>query len=354
MRCLGLLNNVRIPVLPPAEPKPLTVKADAKTQARLDEYAATKQSKEDIDNREEAMEAAQNDLRAVLDGMVLTGNEDTPEMIAAREQEAIRKRNAALHLQDLGPDELPEESRGVITREIAFFRERAAKREADRKAAAAAAEAAKAGASLQRSGGPSNSYPADRNRQNGRAGSPPSNHLRQSNNSNSGSHYNDSPRTSAGGQDRNRRGPLPPQERSLNNFVRSNGTGIGDQYERDRDRGYRDRDRDQDRDRNGREGYGDRNRGRDRSDHRELTEDEVESNRIERLRKDADLRFRDKERKWESHERSRQAASEREKVRDIALQKDEDAQRMAMAAKLAEWNDAEEIDRGKELFHVDR
>jgi RNA-binding protein 25 len=26
------------------------------------------------------------------------------------------------HLQDLGPEDLPEESRGLITREIAFFR----------------------------------------------------------------------------------------------------------------------------------------------------------------------------------------------------------------------------------------
>jgi RNA-binding protein 25 len=34
------------------------------------------------------------------------------------------------HLQDLGPEDLPEESRGIITREIAFFRERAAKKEA--------------------------------------------------------------------------------------------------------------------------------------------------------------------------------------------------------------------------------
>lgn len=66
------------------------------------------------------------------------------------------------------------------------------------------------------------------------------------------------------------------------------------------------------------------------------------------------MNFVQRERKYETRERSRQAAADKDRAREIGVQKNEDADRVKMAQKLAEWDDAKEAEKGKELFHVDR
>lgn len=66
------------------------------------------------------------------------------------------------------------------------------------------------------------------------------------------------------------------------------------------------------------------------------------------------MNLRQRERKYETRERSRQAAADKDRAREIGVQKNEDADRVKMAQKLAEWDDVKEAEKGKELFHVDR
>ena len=64
--------------------------------------------------------------------------------------------------------------------------------------------------------------------------------------------------------------------------------------------------------------------------------------------------FTQRERKWDARERTRHSAFDRERMRENALQRDEDALRVSTAQRLAEWDDEKEKERGKELFYVDR
>jgi RNA-binding protein 25 len=75
----------------------------------------------------ELLRQTRDKLKEVLDTM-----RDPTARATPSETPDPNKPRLHSHLQDLGPEDLPEESRGLITREIAFFRERAAKKEADR------------------------------------------------------------------------------------------------------------------------------------------------------------------------------------------------------------------------------
>jgi RNA-binding protein 25 len=75
----------------------------------------------------ELLRQTRDKLTEVLETMRDPGARATPSQAPDPNKPRLHS-----HLQDLGPEDLPEESRGLITREIAFFRERAAKKEADR------------------------------------------------------------------------------------------------------------------------------------------------------------------------------------------------------------------------------
>lgn len=135
LRCLELINNIPLPSGQPGVPdRNLSVKADDKTRGRLNAFQSSKDpTKDEVDA--EAMEQAQNYLRSILTELREAGGSDKADSGAQSRLDPDRRQ--IQHLQDLGPEDLPEESRGIITKEIAFFRERAAKKEADRKAAQA-------------------------------------------------------------------------------------------------------------------------------------------------------------------------------------------------------------------------
>jgi len=86
----------------------------------------------------------------------------------------------------------------------------------------------------------------------------------------------------------------------------------------------------------------------------DMTDEEKERMRQDRRRRETDFIFRDRERKYETKERSRQAATDKDRARELGVQKNEDADRVKMAQKLAEWDDVKEAEKGRELFHVDR
>ena len=130
LRCLELLNGIPLASPLGGAEKELKVTADQKTRDRLNAYES---SRAKSDAQAEAMEYAQNTLRQTLDDLKNADPSQSADALAAAE----KARKLALipqHLQDLGPNDLPEESRGVITKEIAFFREQAAKKEAAKKA----------------------------------------------------------------------------------------------------------------------------------------------------------------------------------------------------------------------------
>lgn len=283
----------------------------------------------------EALEKTQNDLRTVLEELHRQGPGTTAaDALEAARREAERARTMPQHLQDLAPDDLPEESRGVITREIQFFRERAAKREADKRAAAdlasknqAAQLARNESQSLQQSPRDSRDRdmpPREERRDDNRPRG------RQSAFGPDAQNFGKNQR--AGGKSQRQWGQ---QSTDSPGFVRSNGTGITDQYDSRDSRDFRES-------------------GRDSRRESELTDEDQERIRQDRIAREKEQAFREKERRWENRERNRVAGQEREKQRELGLQRDEDAQRASMASKLAEWDDEAEQDRAKELFYVDR
>lgn len=149
LRCLEVVNGTKIVVRDGAE-KVITVKADAKTTDQLKSYESTRVKQEvglalifesarslttALQHTGEITAQAKDDLDAIV-RLIATGSAPTTAGILADQRAPMTNlERANLHLQDLAAEDLPEENRGVITGEIALFRERSARREAEKRAA---------------------------------------------------------------------------------------------------------------------------------------------------------------------------------------------------------------------------
>lgn len=80
------------------------------------------------------------------------------------------------------------------------------------------------------------------------------------------------------------------------------------------------------------------------------TDEELEKDRKEARRRDEEVSFRDRERRYEPRERTRIAALERSIARQTAIKEAEERDRVEMQARLDVWDD----DESDELFYVDR
>ncbi|KAL4080580.1 hypothetical protein J3A83DRAFT_4200622 [Scleroderma citrinum] len=80
------------------------------------------------------------------------------------------------------------------------------------------------------------------------------------------------------------------------------------------------------------------------------TDEEMERERKEARRRDEELSFKDRERRYEPRERVRIAALERAIARQTAVREAEERDRVEMQARLNVWDD----DESDELFYVDR
>ncbi|KAJ3770488.1 hypothetical protein FB446DRAFT_692144 [Lentinula raphanica] len=87
-----------------------------------------------------------------------------------------------------------------------------------------------------------------------------------------------------------------------------------------------------------------------RSSRTTKTDEELEQERKESRRRDEEISFRDRERRYEPRERVRIAALERSIARERATKEAEDRDRVEMRERLDLWDD----DESDELFYVDR
>ncbi|KAK4700504.1 RNA-binding protein 25, partial [Phenoliferia sp. Uapishka_3] len=129
LRCLEVVNGATLQGKSGTE-KTLLVKADEKTRTRLDQYEASRVKNEQT---EEFLLRAKDDLEAIVRLMKSGEAPATSTMAPADTPTRGPPERGLTHLQDLAPEDLPETSREVITGEIALFRERAAKRAAEKK-----------------------------------------------------------------------------------------------------------------------------------------------------------------------------------------------------------------------------
>ncbi|KAF2141450.1 uncharacterized protein K452DRAFT_309204 [Aplosporella prunicola CBS 121167] len=93
--------------------------------------------------------------------------------------------------------------------------------------------------------------------------------------------------------------------------------------------------------------------------HREDEDDPASDEELERRRKakqkaEEDKSYREEERRWQNREKSRTAALAREKKRDDEEEKAQEAEKDAMAKRLADWDDDEESARKAEEYYSDR
>jgi RNA-binding protein 25 len=147
------------------------VKADEKTRARLDQYEASR-VKNEVSSSSPFLEPSQltpsfaqqttefllrakDELTAIIDRMNSGDIPSTSTLSSNATPSSSRPTERTLsHLQDLAPEDLPDSSREIITSEIALFRDRAAKRAAEKKEMEAQLEARRYGAGGQGGGGP--------------------------------------------------------------------------------------------------------------------------------------------------------------------------------------------------------
>ncbi|KAF9450543.1 hypothetical protein P691DRAFT_797996 [Macrolepiota fuliginosa MF-IS2] len=80
------------------------------------------------------------------------------------------------------------------------------------------------------------------------------------------------------------------------------------------------------------------------------TDEELEAERKEARRREEELSFRDRERRYEPRERNRIQALERAIARERSIRESEERERIEMRARLDVWDD----DESDEMFYVDR
>ncbi|KAK4058452.1 hypothetical protein OIO90_000611 [Microbotryomycetes sp. JL221] len=86
----------------------------------------------------------------------------------------------------------------------------------------------------------------------------------------------------------------------------------------------------------------------------QLDDEDKERERLERVRKDAEIAYKDRERRLEAHERTRLKNVERQQERDLQNDEREARDRQEMQRRLESYDDDAEADKGRELFYEDR
>ncbi|TFK40490.1 hypothetical protein BDQ12DRAFT_601350 [Crucibulum laeve] len=285
LRAMALLNNIELPALEDGcANKKLLVKADEKTRAFLDAYAAHRMVTD-------ADEASKQQSKAKIDELVADINRMSQD---AANNGLIDKEKYLIppHLHDLQEADLPETQRGLVISEIAQFRERAAKREREKLRDVRESipmSGAPSGPKVREWGKPQQLTP--------QAGS-----------------------------------PTTPKQQGFGKGAQGYNKPVGFVKAED---GRIERDEDE------------RGSGETRS---LKSDEELEAERKEARRREEEVSFRDRERRYEPRERTRIQALERAIARERTQKEHEERERIEMRARLDIWDD----DESDEAFYVDR
>lgn len=332
LRAIAVIHGANV-VGRDGEQKSLVVKADAKVRARLDAHEAGRASTSQLESQ---MAFAKDSLQEVLERIRKASHASGQEEGEELNPDGTKKYRIPAHLQDLAPDDLPEESRGLITREIAFFRERAMKREEANKLAEEKRNMAR------RQAEDSRRFVGDRSQ-----GPPPHN----------GPPARDSPRPDQGGSrqwGRPDQGP-PSQPRGY----QGSPPPVGPSSDRDGrvyrpDHHQRPHDDRLDYDRpvgfvpsssNRPSGYGQSNG---------LSDEDVERTRLRRIQEQNEQQYHQRLSRWQVRERGRTQALDRERQQKYYEQQDSDKRRQSNLEQCSKFDDDEEAEYGNEPFIVDR
>ncbi|CAH7688235.1 hypothetical protein BY996DRAFT_6429379 [Phakopsora pachyrhizi] len=308
LRCLKVIHGLKLPVDGGRSgEKSLMIKPDDKTKARLDAYEATRiKTDQDSELDEKAVERLEGLVSQMKDPDIVAATTTDPDLDDNKpgtpNGAANSKKASAAHLQDLAPEDLPEESRGTITREIQFFRERAISKRGDAEKL---------------------SKERDRGRRDSDVGSPAGRGRAGYGSSNST--------------------PIGP--RGGANTGASSSVSSSDPQSLNRPVGF--------------VRAGQNHRGSGSSSlapeaGAPITDEEEERHREERRKRMNHLEFKDRERRWETRERNRAQTNQRDQQREKSLREEETRLRNQMKTRLANWDDEFEMDRGKELFYSSR
>ncbi|EGN97903.1 hypothetical protein SERLA73DRAFT_91057 [Serpula lacrymans var. lacrymans S7.3] len=288
LRCLNLLQSVELPALEDGcANKKLLIKADEKTRMFLDAYQAQRM-KTDTDD------LLMQQSKAKVDELVAEINRASQD---AANSGLIDKEKYVIppHLHDLQEADLPETQRGLVISEIAQFRERAAKREREKMRDVREnipVVGAPSGPKVREWGKPQPQSPAQGSPQPGKSGPQ--------------------------GHGKGAQGYSKPV-----GFVKAEDSGAA---------------------------TGALSGERQVPGKGGKTDEELESDRKEARRRDEEVSFRDRERRYEPRERARIQTLERSIARQSAMKEAEERDRIEMRSRLDVWDD----DESDELFYVDR
>ncbi|GAA5967044.1 hypothetical protein JCM11641_000422 [Rhodosporidiobolus odoratus] len=292
LRCLEVVNGVNIKAQSGAE-KPILVKADEKTRARLDEYEKGRVTDE---STSDLTQQAKEDLTSIL-ARIAAGDPITAAVVAEDESSRTLPGSGGprlpRHLEDLAPEDLPDAQRTNTLSEISKFRERAVKRATEKHQLTQQIEERRRAMIESR-------VAQQRAQASGQQGSP----------------------TALQGASRSPSGP--GQDPQSYNRPQAFVAGQNEQQQQQP------------------QGDG------------ELDDIKRERERAERELRHQEGIFRDRERRFEARERARIQAWEREAARERNVAEQEDRDRAFMAERLATWDDDREADRGRESFYIDR
>ena len=260
------------------------------------------------DGLQEVLASMKNEAAGIGDG-------DDEEL----NPDGTKKYRIPAHLQDLGPDDLPEESRGLITREIAFFRERAAKREEASKVAEQKRDSARRQIEEQRQ----MAHLRNQDDRSPRVDQP--SRFAQQQHHQSNQHHPSAPNgPRAGGYQqspplhRNDRQDPQSYGRPLA-FVSSGGSSTSNAVIQNH-----------------------------------VSDEDAEQQRQARKREQMEQQYRLRLGNWEKREKSRMQTVDREKQTKYSDAKNQDRRRTEMLEKCASFDDDDEVERGDELFIIDR
>lgn len=308
LRCLKVIHGCSLPIDGgKAGEKALMIKPDDKTKARLDAYEANRiKTDQEAELDTQAVERLEGLISQMKDPDILAATASDPNSVGSSNSQS--KKNSSAHLQDLAPEDLPEESRGTITREIQFFRERAISKRGDAEKAAKERERSHRDSSSGSPAGP---------RGNGKAGYGSS---------------NNTPMGPRGGTLASGAGSSSTHDPQSSNrpvsFVRAGQMAAAKQT------------------------AGSTPSTTDPA--APLTDQEEEKMREDRRKRMNHLEFKDRERRWETRERNRAQTNQREQQREKANRDEEIRLRDQTKIRLANWDDEIEMDRAKELFYSNR
>ncbi|MBW0472873.1 hypothetical protein O181_012588 [Austropuccinia psidii MF-1] len=322
LRCLKVIHGAQLPINGgKGGEKSIMVKPDDKTKARLDTYESTRiKTDQDAELDAQAIERLEGLISQMKDPDILAATASDPNStnnLNNGNGTPSSKKNSAAHLQDLAPEDLPEESRGTITREIQFFRERAISKRGDAEKAAKEREKSNREAGSGSPIGPR-----------GYGSSNTKTAYGSSNNTPMGPRANTNPTSTTSSSNSNdpqsfnrpmgfvRAGQIAAAQQHLNNpsigSISNNDPSIP------------------------------------------LTDEEEEKLRQERRKRMDHMEFKERERRWETRERNRAQTYQRDQQREKAIKEEEIRLRNLMKNRLANWDDEIEMERGKELFYSNR